>query len=776
MSRKRLMALFKAVTHETVIPEVRRIREEVITREIHTYDVRHRILPIIDVQVLPPRHFVPVYGGLKEVAAEEVPGRQSHWQIVETVTPDRDAANPPRARSPPFREPIMESTRTYTTEGGYPRTETVWRHPPTLETGARDTGQTWPLPMDPIMPARFETQADSAPNTLAAANEASAGPTHPMSSIEGNDPQSVNETADQTQPSAAHSAVASDHPNYRGPGRSSLDKDFSMPVTASLSRQPPNQMALDEQHSQSDTFPLSDTDAPLPVSPDRGASSNVASRMNKAGPGHARTASNFSRHYSQASNPRNQYPNQTALDTSNGYPQSSIDAERHSRISGDMPIRGARPDTVASPNSNRDMANVGEDSRLSAEFQQSSAPRDPRVNLSKDVPPSARSSTSQYSQDGERVFQHSNASSMRHQHHPSALGGASLFQAEDPADAYLTDDQVRSEQVNDSSRPHQPSSAAKSSDVAMGDNVGTAVTGNGDEPRSALDPLSRSDVDGNFVASTAQPSASTTTLRHPGPRALDARPRSRDYSRMNQPPKDYYPVAAGSTFQEDSGERDPIERSNIEQGIPSSKRNSKDASQRWSMEQDGRHSSAKDSEVSSTSGDRDQILPHRVASVNAHESGPVGSTRESQPISPQSPSTVSGVSMHNFTNESHERTSSGPSSEQTPSEASGAELHNPASETDDNQGMIPVDLSTVGGLSQQDVHGLMPVEHAEYNDGDSFKTLRNHHPGAVDPRRPRMRDFAKDYIRSIAGSSADMPGESTVPGAFPGAVKDPALR
>ena len=67
---------FSAVIHETVHKDIHHVREERITRHIHNYDVYHRILPIVDVEVLPPRHFLPVEGGgLVEISASEVPGR-----------------------------------------------------------------------------------------------------------------------------------------------------------------------------------------------------------------------------------------------------------------------------------------------------------------------------------------------------------------------------------------------------------------------------------------------------------------------------------------------------------------------------------------------------------------------------------------------------------------------------------------------------------------------------------------------------------------------------
>ncbi|PNS15656.1 hypothetical protein CAC42_4108 [Sphaceloma murrayae] len=58
-----------AVTHETVSRDVHEIRHEEIHREIHTYEIIDRELPILDIQYLPARHFTPGPNGeLIEIA------------------------------------------------------------------------------------------------------------------------------------------------------------------------------------------------------------------------------------------------------------------------------------------------------------------------------------------------------------------------------------------------------------------------------------------------------------------------------------------------------------------------------------------------------------------------------------------------------------------------------------------------------------------------------------------------------------------------------------
>lgn len=150
-----------AVTHETVNTTVHHIRHEEITREIHKHDVYHRTLPIIDVQVLPAKHFVPNPSGdgLVEVSADQLPDRMvdthtpRHWTIVETVSKTEDAGDKgPKPGPRRFTARKFEGTdgdyREYVGEDGIPRTETTWVHPPTIDEDLKKRGLTQPLYMD----------------------------------------------------------------------------------------------------------------------------------------------------------------------------------------------------------------------------------------------------------------------------------------------------------------------------------------------------------------------------------------------------------------------------------------------------------------------------------------------------------------------------------------------------------------------------------------------------------------------------------------------------
>ena len=83
-----------------------------------------------------------------EIGADEVPGRGHSWVIAETASKiPSDQPAPKGARRFTARQfPGTEGDAIqYTTPEGYEHTETTWVHPPELETGGRDTGQTWPM-------------------------------------------------------------------------------------------------------------------------------------------------------------------------------------------------------------------------------------------------------------------------------------------------------------------------------------------------------------------------------------------------------------------------------------------------------------------------------------------------------------------------------------------------------------------------------------------------------------------------------------------------------
>lgn len=195
------------MTHETVHQNVHHVREEVVTREIHTHDVYHRIQPIIDVEVLPARHFLPVEGGgLVEISAEDVPGRRNNWVIAETASkiPSDEAAPAKITRFSAREFPGTEGdAKRYITPQGLERTEETWVHPPELETGGMLTGQTWPM--------HFPGSQTATPDIRSTGNNTGSGGHHgqpvgspadsrapPMSQNLGRQGQPLGSRADQS--------------------------------------------------------------------------------------------------------------------------------------------------------------------------------------------------------------------------------------------------------------------------------------------------------------------------------------------------------------------------------------------------------------------------------------------------------------------------------------------------------------------------------------------------------------------------------------------------
>ncbi|KAF2661411.1 hypothetical protein K491DRAFT_452949 [Lophiostoma macrostomum CBS 122681] len=142
-----------AVTHEIVKPTEHEIIQERIYREIHNYDVYHRIQPVYETEILPARHFIPNPNGegLLEVSADQFPGctgANQRWFIGERELP---APGPP-SRHSGLKSPKIIDEKRYMTEEGYERIETTILHPQTLEDLSKYSG--------PVLPMRFVHHPD----------------------------------------------------------------------------------------------------------------------------------------------------------------------------------------------------------------------------------------------------------------------------------------------------------------------------------------------------------------------------------------------------------------------------------------------------------------------------------------------------------------------------------------------------------------------------------------------------------------------------------------
>ncbi len=232
-----------AVLHETIVPKVHEIREEIITRDIHKHYIIHRVLPVIDVEVLPPRHFVPAADGtLVEVSADQIPGRLGHWGIVETVTKPPGASRQseplpfmPVAGGAPTTISTTTTTIVHTEHGAYPRTETVIRHPPTLSTAARDAGESWPMLIDPQhyaekhgLPVTAAPIAQGTMKPLPRVGDASAAPAASTSSYPATVPTANLATAGPLLPNPGADIL----PRFRDYASPAIPGAFPPPVSS----------------------------------------------------------------------------------------------------------------------------------------------------------------------------------------------------------------------------------------------------------------------------------------------------------------------------------------------------------------------------------------------------------------------------------------------------------------------------------------------------------------------------------------------------------------
>jgi hypothetical protein len=136
-----------AVTHEVIKPHEHEVIQQQIHREIHNYTYYHRLQPVLQTEVLPPRHFIPNPDGegLIEISADELPSRTGDnrwWEIVQKE---------PNLPATPFEwrtEPQIIESQPYMTEEGFERRETTIIYPPTLEDMSHYRGLVQPVHFD----------------------------------------------------------------------------------------------------------------------------------------------------------------------------------------------------------------------------------------------------------------------------------------------------------------------------------------------------------------------------------------------------------------------------------------------------------------------------------------------------------------------------------------------------------------------------------------------------------------------------------------------------
>jgi hypothetical protein len=133
--------------HEVIKPHEHEVIQKQLFREIHNYTYYHRLQPVLQTEVLPPRHFIPNPNGegLIEISADELPhrtGKNRWWDIVQKETELPEAPFQWRTEAE-----IIES-KPYITEEGFQRRETTIIYPPTLEDMSNYRGTVQPVHFD----------------------------------------------------------------------------------------------------------------------------------------------------------------------------------------------------------------------------------------------------------------------------------------------------------------------------------------------------------------------------------------------------------------------------------------------------------------------------------------------------------------------------------------------------------------------------------------------------------------------------------------------------
>jgi hypothetical protein len=137
-----------AVTHEVVKPHEHEIVQQRVYREIHNYEYYHHIQPVYDIEVLPPRHWIPNPNGagLIEISADELPSRTGsnrRWKII------HEEVEPSSGSRPAWRtEPEIIEHPTTITHEGFERKETTIIYPPTLQDMTEYDGLVQPVHFD----------------------------------------------------------------------------------------------------------------------------------------------------------------------------------------------------------------------------------------------------------------------------------------------------------------------------------------------------------------------------------------------------------------------------------------------------------------------------------------------------------------------------------------------------------------------------------------------------------------------------------------------------
>ncbi|KAI9732303.1 MAG: hypothetical protein M1834_001510 [Cirrosporium novae-zelandiae] len=127
-----------AVIRVTIQKEIHHTQERRTSHETNTQDIYRRVLPVVDLRVLPAKHFISgVNGELVEIDEKDVPTLNSKkWPITEApaTVPEKRSG---RSSAGQFAETDRDPKR-YAPPSGHERADQAWAYPPNSMTGGRD--------------------------------------------------------------------------------------------------------------------------------------------------------------------------------------------------------------------------------------------------------------------------------------------------------------------------------------------------------------------------------------------------------------------------------------------------------------------------------------------------------------------------------------------------------------------------------------------------------------------------------------------------------------
>ncbi|PPJ50457.1 hypothetical protein CBER1_06757 [Cercospora berteroae] len=159
-----------AVTHEKHVVQPIEIVQRAVSRDVHNHHHVHRVLPVIDLEVLPARHFVPDgRGGYLEITEEEIPGGKPSGLdnlITEAVSKSspRQGAVLPNVASPTRRDGSSSNGTTVVNQMHRP-----WLHSPGVTSSTaqsqpvRQNHEAWPMERR-AMPSHASQDAQHTPS------------------------------------------------------------------------------------------------------------------------------------------------------------------------------------------------------------------------------------------------------------------------------------------------------------------------------------------------------------------------------------------------------------------------------------------------------------------------------------------------------------------------------------------------------------------------------------------------------------------------------------